>query len=1343
MNWIAGWSKRIKFTIDHTKVDEKLIDFPVLINLDSTCSGVFDELGNNSNRISFINFSSGEEYFCEIENWDSSNKSAQLWVKVPTIASDVDTEFYMFYDNNQANNDYYIGSYNSSNTYIRNIYKETGIYNRGALTEHATVVNDYIRLTEAVDSQAGYYTITDLNPTQSFLVTFLHYSGGGSGADEIKFSWDSTYYELSLDEYHDRVYLKENDTIVETATCNNIDNSTWSEVKIKVTHDSDYYYIKLWFRDVLYIDTNRPYRPFSSNKIRWMGRTGGENNEHRIKDLKIVFYQTPNRNVWDNSFEAVYHLSQDPSGNGICILDSTSYENHGTPNGSMSSSNLVNTIAGKGLEFDGVDDYIALPTNEHFKPNYITIEALCKTESTSDNSRIVDRSHHPDYGWDLNVSASGIVIGEARVTGNNLVNANISNNDVENDNTYHHVVCTYNGTKFKGYQDGILNQENTYSSAILIHEDSQEPRIAGGVYNNNYKGIISELRISNIARSSSWIKATNYSLKNQLLLKGQEEIQPIGALNYKNKIKIEIPHELIDSPLYNFPILLNLSENSGFNDANLSHIFTILKTTNNRKKIAVTDYTGIGQCYVEIEKWSQVEKSSQLWVKIPKISSSTSTILYLYYDIDAKDNFIFIGDTNSLPAKKVWNNNFVAVYHMAQEPSSAYSIVDSTNNTNNNDPRGAMTSQNLVDGFVGKATEFDGVDDYAKGYSERTLDNFSFECLCKTDKTHQIDTESNSGTAGTSGQKYIFSPDNLLSSAGAGLSVGTNGISVYEHSSAYLPPLAVYDNNIGTNFNHICIVYTSKTPSIFLNGLKVHTGLQSTKNVYSPITFGGHISYGYFGGIIDEVRLTNYPLPTTWIKATNYTLRDNFVYYYTDINTSWLETCVSGTSSPWAKRIKLEVDHTKVDKYLKHFPVLINLGNNSGYNNKDTNNIFDELTYNQRLKIAITKEDGTTQLPVEIEYWSTTYSGTPQAQLWTKVPLVEVTKPTTLCLYYDKTKSDNTDYIGDTSSIQAQKVWDDDFIAVYHMVQDPSTGGACILDSTANTKHGTPQGSMTSSDLVDGLVGKAIDFDGSDDGIDCGFNTNYQTITLEAMVKYKGSSSGRLEHVLTKNAYYATSHDDFPIRIAVPSTSSKISGTLDSGDDYNADITFKSNKSVTNTFTYAALTNNDTKSTFIVSNENEQIDTSVTLSQSSRNWFIGKASYPSSGGANINQFTGIIQEIRISDVSRSAEWLKTTDNSLRDNLIYYYNEETYTPPSEPKYYYQGYVKEHNHPVQRKVFLYDRSSGKLIDDTISDPSGFYSLVTSEYKDNFIVVLDNDAGDTYDPLIRDRLLPNTIP
>ena len=174
------------------------------------------------------------------------------------------------------------------------------------------------------------------------------------------------------------------------------------------------------------------------------------------------------------------------------------------------------------------------------------------------------------------------------------------------------------------------------------------------------------------------------------------------------------------------------------------------------------------------------------------------------------------------------------------------------------------------EGQIGGALDFDGIDDYVlTGTTGRPTNTFSFGGWLKTSLPHERDTESASlyDYGGIAGQKYAFSPHHEADlNAGAGLSVGINGISVYEHGDDYMPATAVYPENIEEGWNHIMIVYDDKQPAIYLNGSLFHTGLTSPRaTVYAPIQFGGMV-YGFFDGLIDEVAIWNEALDADAVK---------------------------------------------------------------------------------------------------------------------------------------------------------------------------------------------------------------------------------------------------------------------------------------------------------------------------------------------------------------------------------------------------------------------------------------------------------------------------------------------
>ena len=155
--------------------------------------------------------------------------------------------------------------------------------------------------------------------------------------------------------------------------------------------------------------------------------------------------------------------------------------------------------------------------------------------------------------------------------------------------------------------------------------------------------------------------------------------------------------------------------------------------------------------------------------------------------------------------------------------------------------------------------------------------------------------------------------------------------------------------------------------------------------------------------------------------------------------------------SDWAHRVVLVIDYSKVATNLTDFPIMVNLSTSSGITSTDISLIFDELGAN-KYKIAVTTSDGTTQCYVEIEQWD---NANDLACLWVKVPTVTASTSTTLYLYYDSTKANNTTYIGVTTEAAAKSVWNSDYTAVYHFGETVNGTASEFKDSTANVLHGT------------------------------------------------------------------------------------------------------------------------------------------------------------------------------------------------------------------------------------------------------------------------------------------------
>ncbi|RLC80962.1 MAG: hypothetical protein DRJ03_20730, partial [Chloroflexi bacterium] len=353
---------------------------------------------------------------------------------------------------------------------------------------------------------------------------------------------------------------------------------------------------------------------------------------------------------------------------------------------------------------------------------------------------------------------------------------------------------------------------------------------------------------------------------------------PPPQLDYQNwskKIKITIDKDSIDEDLYHFPVPIYLSASSGINNDDVSAVFDELTSDANRKKIAVTDIDGFTQHYVEIERWDDANEEAWLHVRVPFVSSTEDTELYLFYDSAQSDNTDAVGDVTS--AERVWNNEFVLVCHMGEDPSTT-TIKDSTYHANHGTSSGGMTSGDLVDGQFGKCIDFDGAsspdDDQIDFANDTHIENLP-------QKTLEAVVDYAGGTA-----FEVFMAKDAWSFKFSGSS------SLVYRQYANVTDGRWYVDYTTGNFQHVAATYDltnhSNKPSIYIDGtsrtftsydVQPEGALVSDKNKY--LTLGaetGPIPQAYEGKI-DEVRVSSVIRSEAWINATYKGLFDSLLSY--------------------------------------------------------------------------------------------------------------------------------------------------------------------------------------------------------------------------------------------------------------------------------------------------------------------------------------------------------------------------------------------------------------------------------------------------------------------------------
>jgi hypothetical protein len=236
----------------------------------------------------------------------------------------------------------------------------------------------------------------------------------------------------------------------------------------------------------------------------------------------------------------------------------------------------------------------------------------------------------------------------------------------------------------------------------------------------------------------------------------------------------------------------------------------------------------------------------------------------------------------------------------------------------------------------------------------------------------------------------------------------------------------------------------------------------------------------------------------------------------------------------------------------------------------------------------------------------------------------------------------------------AQAVWRDGFEAVWHMGLSSEDGAAdlSLLDSTGNGHDGTLQGGLSSEATVSGAVASALAFDGEDDYVDAGeiATAGWTGIALEAWIRRDRGGSG--DAVLCKTAGLDRSNYAFCLHAIGERAVGRVSTSGTDGDNVVVEA--------------ADAWSYDHWSYLVVSWDADGAEVALYADGEP------VAVTPNSGAAvsddesrglivaigNLNPFArrhfqGEIDEVRLSHVGRSADWVAAQYASMQDQILVY------------------------------------------------------------------------------------------
>lgn len=302
---------------------------------------------------------------------------------------------------------------------------------------------------------------------------------------------------------------------------------------------------------------------------------------------------------------------------------------------------------------------------------------------------------------------------------------------------------------------------------------------------------------------------------------------------------ITINHADVTSNQTNFPVLISISS-----DSNLAS-----NAQSSGNDILFTSSDGTTKLSHEIEKYDSSTGQLTAWLKVPSLSSTADTVLYMYYGNS--------GASNQQDKTGVWSNGYVSVWHL-QEASGSNS--DSTVNANNTTVSGTTsTAGEILNGrsFSGSDYEYGSLTNWFGGNNTLTAEAW-----------YNVTASSNGPIFGVTASPPGGGWDMPFLSANGTTIYGwlweVNGNSPLSYTTT-------------TGWHHLVMTYdpsVSGTESLYIDGTLVKTGTgqysPSGGTDYWTTNINGAKPSGvssYLNGALDEIRASNVARSASWIKT--------------------------------------------------------------------------------------------------------------------------------------------------------------------------------------------------------------------------------------------------------------------------------------------------------------------------------------------------------------------------------------------------------------------------------------------------------------------------------------------
>ena len=341
---------------------------------------------------------------------------------------------------------------------------------------------------------------------------------------------------------------------------------------------------------------------------------------------------------------------------------------------------------------------------------------------------------------------------------------------------------------------------------------------------------------------------------------GRNSVKKFEKWGYRRKLSIDPTGKIVGETLQDFPLCVKL------NPSRIDYT----NTHDYGADIRFTDSLGKLLKY-EIEKWDSTG-TSIVWVNVPEISQTDTTIIYMYYgnpNVDDKQD-----------TRNVWDSNYAMVQHLEEMDTRIY---DSTFNRNDGTSYGAdfwwwwgktpilHTDSGLIDG----ACQFDIADSEYIGIRDKPDNTLKMDKYITIEAWVNQFSQSDTAAIVTKGIDTTWTNNNYS----AGLNNG-KPVFVWGDQGSILADNPLSPAN-GWHYLAFVSDYITHTLKIYVDGQRVK---QNNTTVVPVIAGEAQLNIGTddgttdnFNGIMDEIRISNTARSDTWIKASYYSGKDELI----------------------------------------------------------------------------------------------------------------------------------------------------------------------------------------------------------------------------------------------------------------------------------------------------------------------------------------------------------------------------------------------------------------------------------------------------------------------------------